>query len=334
MKACSVRSILAFLVGALCVCLWTESRAEISTIPLPRHRAQTLMMNITTTSITDGADPITSFSWQTYRSLPAGRQLNRNGAVRPDGRPDLIYRLPSAAPLVVWAYNNGGGDHDIAFAAWDDTRWGPTHFLTNSADQNERDPRVFYAPGGAVHVVWWVESLTGIADSRIMLSTLTPGTPTEDGDLQLAWSDPERISPPGEHVARPTVAESHGSLWISYERVPDNDAAAPSQIIVRRRSLVNALGGFAEVKAVVANRPGLLNPLLTATHGRLWLDWQHADTNFGFVRLRSDLDWTEPQAVPWSNHSWLGVEDVRQTIRRLMLSANASVVPPLDTQDP
>ena len=61
---------------------------------------------------------------------------------------------------------------------------------------------------------------------------------------------------------------------------------------------------------------------------RLWLDWARADTLFGYVTLRSaDLDWSETQVVPWTDRSWLGVEDVRQTIRRRVQSGNASIDP-------
>lgn len=329
----SFRTGIAIAVGVLCASLCAPVVAEVSTDPLPRRRARTLMMDFMYNGITDGADPIPAVSWQTYRNIPAGRQLNKHGATRPDGRPDVIYRLPTAAPLVVWAFNNGGGEHDIAFAAWENEVWGPTRFLTHSSLENDLDPRIFFSRGGRIHIVWTVEAVDGVADSRIMLASLIPGAVGDDGTAEPAtWTHPVRVSPPGEQVARPTVAESHGFLWIAYERILSNDSTMPSQIVVQRHHLADSVGVSQVAKVLVSTRPGVLNPLLTAMHGQLWLDWARSDDHFGVVRLRSiDLEWSSPHGAPWSDPSWVGIEDVRQTIRRWVLSTTLSIVGPADS---
>lgn len=331
MRPFAVRSSLA--VGLICLGLGAPALAEVSTDPLPRHRARTLLMDYTFTSITDGADPIPSVRWRPYRHLPPGRQLNKSGALRPDGRPDLVYRLPTAAPLVVWAYNNGSGEHDIAFAAWEDDSWGPIRFLTSSAHLNEIDPRVFYRPDGVIHVVWTVHPVDADHESLILLATRTPGTVGADGtvDAEPVWSNPIRISRPGEQVGPATVAESHGQLWVAYERYLELATPRPTQIVIRRRSLDEAADAYTEALVVTSSRVGKLDPLLTSMHGRLWLDWRQAPDQFGFIHLRpADMGWSPVQAVPLPNPSWLMVEDVRQTIRRRVISAGGAIVEPVD----
>jgi len=288
---------------AALACAWVATPAEVSAWSLPDHRVRTMLMG-DLVSITDGADPIPSVSWEPYSPLSSAQLLNPSGATRPDGRPDVALHPASRWPLVVWAYNNQT-DHDIAYAEWTGNGWSAVRFLT-FGPADEVDPRVFVDRDGAIHVVWWVRD----NQPHVMMTTRGPGFPD--------WEAPVRVSPLGESAVRPTVAAFQGAVWVAYERDDEGDLTAFRELVVRRR-LAN--GTFVVEHLASAERTGPLDPILHVLGAQLWLDWKYADQQFGFTALQ-DATWRQTGFLPWLDASWVGAESVRLDIQRLVRNSN------------
>ncbi len=289
----STRLLLLFAALAIVPAI---SIAEVST-----DRADDAVGTLTLATVGDDSDPIGI--WLQYRVLGPGQVLNSSGHLRDDGRPDIVYASqsdglnPIGRPLAIWAYN-AGSDHDIAFAEWSGGAWGPTQFLTfNSA--NDRDPRLFAAPNGELHAVWWTD---GIVD-RIHWSSRPPGS--------TVWDTPVEVVSGGR---RPTVAVFAGALRIAYERNSLVGGMAQDVVLVYRESG----GGFVEEFAASTTRVEPLDAVLHGTAAKLWLDWKDADQLFGCAE-RGAAAWGPVGFVSWTDPSWVGVEETRRVVRGFVL---------------
>ena len=270
---------------------------------------QTLLMD----RITDDADPIPQLRWNVYRPVPNEQLLNPSGALRLDGRPDIVWHPATQFPYVVWAYNNQT-DHDIAFSSWVGDGWAPTEFLT-SGIEDELDPRVWVNPDGMVVVVWWVDG----PDPNVMISALPTGSD--------AWIDPVQVDPPGEHARRPTVILADGVYWVAYERQPSTLDNTVQELVVRR--YVDLAVGFVQEHSITVNRTGVLEPVLQTNGQTTWLSWMNSANQFGYSYLDQDGGWSAPEVEPWNDSTWVGVESMRRIVRtRVMHRALSSQEPP------
>ncbi len=298
----ATRTMVSALAFLLCVGGFGTAQAEVSVDLGTSGRPQTLMMR---DDITDGIDPIPQL-WQAYRSISNQRILNPSGTIRPDDEPDVAYHPTTGNPVVVWAYNNGA-ERDIALAYWTGTSWSAVDFLTGSAD-DEIDPKVFVERNGTIHVVWWVDS----NDPQVMLMT-------RDHDADF-WEAPIQVSPVGQTGRRPSVAVFNDVLWILMERSLSVGETAPQpELALFRRDA-------AGVEFVEHSSYALLgvdaSPRLDVLSGHMWASWRQSATQFAYASF-SDPGWSAVEQLGWTDDSWLGLENVRKAIARLV------VVPPV-----
>ena len=273
----------------------TIARAEVSSSRGPGDSARTLITG-RIAGITDGADPVLDVPWDLVRPAANVHVLNESGLVRPDGRPDVAFSPSRFWPFVVWAYNNQS-DHDIAYSEWNGDDWGTIGFLTASAE-NDLDPRAFISEEGRIYVVWWVDAV----EPYVMLSSRRLVSPV--------WETPLRVTPVAEAARRPTVVAIGNVVHVAYERSSNLDISGPRELVIRR---LNGTGQFDVEHVVTSGATPELDPILHVLQGKLWLDWKHSDTEFGYVVLGNG--WGHTVLRPWEDRSWIGVENVRRAIQ-------------------
>ncbi len=285
------------------------AQAEVSVDLVTNGRPQTLMMR---DDITDGIDPIPQL-WQAYRAVSNQRILNPTGTIRPDDEPDVAYHPTTGNPVVVWAYNNGT-ERDIALAYWTGTSWSAVDFLTASAD-DEVDPRVFVERNGTIHVVWWVDS----NDPQVMLMTRH-----HDADF---WETPIQVSPVGQTGRRPSVAVFNDDVWILMERDQSVGETAPQpELALFRRDATGA--EFVEHSSY-SPLGDQTSPRLDVLNGHMWASWRQSTTHFAYASF-SDPGWSAVEQLGWTDDSWLGLENARKTIARLVIVPPVAVDPDLN----
>jgi hypothetical protein len=86
-------------------------------------------------------------------------------------------------------------------------------------------------------------------------------------------------------------------------------------VVVRKRQ---PDGSFATEIVARTARPERLDAMLHAEQGKLWADWKQSGDRIGYCRAGASL-WDAPSTAPWSDASWVGVEDTRRSIRRQVL---------------
>ena len=273
----------------------TLASAEVSTDPREPVYFSTLQAGSN-----DGPDPIDPLGWQSFRQIAPAQILNSTGDLRGDGRPDIAWCSPSGWPVVVWAWNLGV-DHDVAFSEWTGTEWSAVTYLT-STSSDDLDPRVFVEADGTIDVVWW----TAGAPDAVYLATRAAGSST--------WSAPVLVSDAAESARRPSVVVSDGVLRVAYERDSSQTGMA-QDVVVRKRQLD---GSFVTEIVARTARIERLDAMLHAEQGKLWVDWKQADDQIGYCRAVASL-WDAPSTAPWSDASWIGVEDTRRSIRLQVL---------------
>ena len=62
-----------------------------------------------------------------------------------------------------------------------------------------------------------------------------------------------------------------------------------------------------------------LNVVLHADQGKLWMDWRHSDEEFAYSEFDDDA-WSSTVAIPWTDDSWLKLEEVRLCIRSVVFA--------------
>jgi hypothetical protein len=258
-------------------------RAEVAVEP---HDDGTALLVV---QITEGPDPIPHAIWDPVGDYDPFLVLNRDGGSRGDGRPDVVEA--NGRPLVVWSYG-AGADHDVALARWTDTGWR-TEFVT-AGTANELDPRLFVAPGGSRHVAWWVP----------------PGQVYYTSDAGGVWAAPLRLTSPAVSGRRPSLATWRGSMLVAYER---NAGAGAQEIAVG--GLDNALPAAA-VFTVPGSAP--LDVMLHVAGDRLWMDWKQSATEIAYS-VRGTAGWSAPGSVAWTDPSWLGEQEARAEVRRIVV---------------
>jgi hypothetical protein len=197
----------------------------------------------------------------------------------------------TSQPVVVWAFNRGT-DFDVAVSTWTGSMWEPVKFLSSTLN-DELDPRVFAAPDGAIHVVWWQPG----APDRLGLST-------READAEL-WSAPQLIGSDGQ---RPSVGACEDSVLVAFER---RRVSGGADVVVQERPT-----GQTPTEETVTTVAGTLplDIMLHVDNGRIWVEWKNGSALFGYSEL-VDGQWTAPETVPWPDPSWVGEEDARKRVR-------------------
>ncbi|MCP3978773.1 MAG: hypothetical protein GY716_05505 [bacterium] len=277
---------------ALCLLIAGTSgavHAEIAVDPPGNDPVSTLILG----TIVDSPDPIGSAMWKVFRPLPPGQILNPGGYAREDGRPDLFWK-ENSWPVVVWSYNLGA-DHDIAISEWDGTAWTFTEFITSGA-VDELDPRVFVDVDGTVHVAWWVAGV-----EKVYVATRPAGT--------TIWDPPVLVTAGAETGRRPSILVFAGEVKVAYERTSSVGGMAQDVVVASEVG-----GSFVLELAGSTVRTDPLDAMLHAEDGHLWLDWKHESSEFGCAEYVG-TSWTAIAPEPWTDPTWVGVEEVRKTIR-------------------
>ena len=64
---------------------------------------------------------------------------------------------------------------------------------------------------------------------------------------------------------------------------------------------------------------GPLEVVLHTGQGRLWIDWRHSSVEFAYSEFNDD-SWGNTVAVPWTDDSWIKLEEIRLCIRSLVFA--------------
>ena len=196
---------------------------------------------------------------------------------------------PSSAgfvPLVAWSRRSASG-HDVVISRFENEVFGrPLVVADSSAD--ERDPRLAQDPrDGTVHLVYWIDGDTPVVVHR-----------TAPADLS-AWSEPERVSAPGERAARPSGAIHDGTVRVAYESLSPAGVAGPSLIVLATQA------GSAFTREPVASTSSVLPawPRLHGAGARTWIDWIDDAGTLAWRALSADAAFepigTEPIDTPY-----------------------------------
>jgi hypothetical protein len=237
-------------------------------------------------SIIEGPDPIGAASDCDKDKDSRDKRENSN--------PQVGHDRVSGNPFIVWTVENAG-DHDVAYREWIDDDWGRTEFLTATLE-DERDPAIWAAADGSIHVAWWSPG-AGVEISR--------------RDRQTGiWSLARSISADG---ARPAITRVDDAAIVAYERVARDGG---QQIVVATES---AAGGFDErvVAVVAATRAARLQ--FHQADGRLWLDWKQGDGRLAFSE-RLVSGWSPVRTTEIAESTWEGEQQARVDARRELLS--------------
>lgn len=238
--------------------------------------------------ITEGPDPIPQIVYAESGNVwpPIALDPRRN-----DGRPHVA--KDGSSPIVVWAYKLSS-DHDVALLRWVGGAWAPLEIVAGGP-QNEIDPRAFVSSSGLYHVVWWVPGGTPSVQ-------YAQGRPATFGYRQTVASA----------ARRPSVVQWLSSVLIAFER----DAAGGQQIVLATRG---AVGAFTQTPLFLVARTEPLDVVIHTEGAKLWMDWKASNTEMAYSTA-SGTSWSQPQTVPWHDPSWAGTEEVRKTIRQLVLT--------------
>jgi hypothetical protein len=269
---------------------------ELSVDPQEGESVSTILM-----AIGDEPSPIDPLGWQPIRSTEERFFLNPTGADRGDGRPDIAWMPESGRPVVAWSYRRGH-DYDIAFSEWTGDRWSDVHFLTNSPEE-DLEPRITVAPDGTLHVTWWIPHTI----DRVFLCSRPAG--------ETEWTDPVLITPDPMGGRRPSAAVHDGVVRIAYERTTGLPGLSQQAVVGHQLPE----GGFRVDVVGMTERSERLDVLLSAESGRLWVTWKQDADLFGYA-VHDEADWSPMQTEPWTDPGWIGVEEIRRTIRRTVLN--------------
>ena len=77
-------------------------------------------------------------------------------------------------------------------------------------------------------------------------------------------------------------------------------------------------GGSQEVTLATTDRVDPLDVIIHEAGGVFWADWKHSDDFFAYS-VRSAEGWSDLVTVPWTDHSWVGEEEMRRIIRSEVL---------------
>ena len=267
-----------------------DVRAEVSANPSPAGVSMLII------GIIEGPDPIPQVLWEPVRDVDPKLFLNPSGAPRGDGRPDVAIDPVTNWPHVVWAWNNGG-EHDIAYSRWTGSEWHPTEILI-SGTANQVDPRIF-VDESTIYVVWWE---TGV--DKVWLVTRPI-----DGE----WQASEPVSQALQTGMRPSVVSWEGTVLVAAEV---DDGQGGKQIILATRQ---GQGVYVTETVGSVDDDHALDVVLHAEQAKLWLDWRQSDQEFGYTQFLSGA-WAGTETLPWTDESWLALEEVRRCIRTLVFA--------------
>ena len=241
--------------------------------------------------ITEGPDPVLGPGfWDPVGPEDSGA-LNPDGDLRADGRPDTVLELATNTPSVVWSYNTGT-DYDVAFSRWNGEGWTVKEFLTDSTN-DELDPRISVNATGDVFIVWW-EAAT--SDRIYLTSRLRDG---------YEWTVRELIADDGR---RPSVLATATERFVAFERPLSTGG---QDVVVQ---IANLDGSKTLMVAAHSERSQPLDVVLHGSFGRVWMEWKHSDTEVAYSEYVNGA-WVAPATLPWLDPGWIGIENVRHSVR-------------------
>lgn len=246
--------------------------------------------------IGDSADPIVCWELVEEWEAGSGKPLNPGGDLRGDGRPDLVIDPTTGWPLVTWAYW-AGTDYDVAYSEWEGEDWSEIGFITSTIE-NQLDPRSHIDDTGKVLTVWWEDIQTG----RLYLAVRAPG--------ETQWGNAQLIQRSGR---RPSVVPDGYDLLVAFEK------DGPQGIQKVSVLTLFAGGGSQEQTLASTDRIDPLDVIIHEAQGVYWAEWKHSDDAFAYS-VRTVDGWTDPITVPWTDHSWVGEEELRRIIRTEVLT--------------
>jgi hypothetical protein len=126
------------------------------------------------------------------------------------------------------------------------------------------------------------------------------------------WDNPELIT--GQSGMRPSVVTWGGTILVASEV----DVGEGGREIVLSTRLEP--GDFNSESVNFSSEDQPLDVVLHTAQGRLWMDWRHSGTEFAYSEYVGNA-WTAPATVPWTDDSWLMLEQVRLIIRGIVLSS-------------
>lgn len=290
-------------VAALLVTLLvgtTVAHAEVSANTTGSRVQLLVIEEVPLGAHTEDPNPV-GIVWIPMRPVAQSTLLNPDGGPRGDRRPDSI-RLPGTnRPAAVWSYVPGPSAQ-IAYAEWGGIGWLPTQLLTEGSAWNW-DPRIHAGADGEIHVVWWEQS----GADRVLAQKRPAGS--------AVWTAAVQVSAPAESARKPAVVTVDDELWVAYER----ESALPG---VTREVVVAVSRNAGAFQRQVVATTSSAEPLEVSIHheaGLLWLAWRN-DLEEAAHTEWSGSAWTPPTIQAWSNFTWLGLEELRRTVRRQVLS--------------
>jgi hypothetical protein len=237
-------------------------------------------------SIIEGPDPIGAAT-DCDREKDSRTQLESSS-------PQVGYDPVSGNPFIVWTVENAG-DHDVAYRGWVDGAWDRTEFLTATLE-DERDPAIWAAADGSIHVAWWSPG------AGVEISRRTPQTGI--------WSMPRIVSADG---ARPAITMLDGAAIVAYEGLAHGGGR---QIVVATET---AAGRFSERVVAVIGTEGAAGLQLHQADGKVWLDWKQSDDRLAFSEWLGSR-WSPVRTTEITDSTWDGEQRARVDARRELLA--------------
>lgn len=234
-------------------------------------------------SVIEDADPISRVWAPLTAAGSAFVPINTSGFENGDGPPSVLYNPVSGLGMVAWAANSPTG-FDVVLSVFRDGAWSAPEVLAGDV-ADELDPFLFVDPDdGSVHLVYWVDTLP-----RQVMHREAPA------DLS-AWSDPVRVSQPGEEACRPAGVVHGGVVRVAYEAHNFGYGQTPRQIVLARRE------GAAFIPEIVAvsDYAGEIRPQPHVHAGRFWVDWIDADNEAAWIRLDASGTWEPARREPFN----------------------------------
>jgi hypothetical protein len=112
-------------------------------------------------------------------------------------------------------------------------------------------------------------------------------------------------------VRRPSVLSAGGVVRIVFERGSTVPGMAQDVVVATLLSE----GAFVDEVVTSTPRTGRLDPVLHAAAGHLWVDWKHGESEFGCAE-HGESGRVLGVPAPWTDPSWVGVEETRGLVRQ------------------
>ena len=131
--------------------------------------------------------------------------------------------------------------------------------------------------------------------------------------LDGEWQASEPVSQALQTGMRPSVVSWEGTVLVAAEV---DDGQGGKQIILATRQ---GQGVYVTETVGSVDDDHALDVVLHAEQAKLWLDWRQSDQEFGYTQFLSGA-WAGTETLPWTDESWLALEEVRRCVRTLVFA--------------